>query len=188
MRTVAVTPFLMFGQDGEEQIRYRGVDVQHEFDSYLKRLLRRNTKLKVLDMGPVDFPSFNLAALAEERDFWRYLGERTQADLILAGALDFDILELRGYRTEPVIVQGLTYSRQVLIERAGFEFDVVMLVIDGSTGGLLFADNFKDFREFDKARIDPLAGMFENLNALEGRIAGIFTSRWLRTPRSLFTN
>jgi hypothetical protein len=63
-----------------------------------------------------------------------------------------------------------------------------MLVLDGKTGALLYADNFKDFREFDRARVDPLTGMYENLDALEGRIQGIFTQRWIKTPRVMFSH
>ncbi len=187
-RTVAVAPFFMAREDGETVTRLRGVDVQGEFDGYLRRLVRRNTRLQVLDTGPIKFPTQNIGELARDGDFWRYLGERTQADLILAGSLDFDVRELRGYRSQPLVVHGVTYYRQELVPRTGFEFDILMLVLDGKTGALLFADNFKDFRQFEGERVDPLAGMFENLYALEGRIAGIFTSRWLRTPRALFTN
>ena len=85
-------------------------------------------------------------------------------------------------------------SRDVLgIALDGSSADLVRLqqildsmVIDGETGGLLFADNFKDFREFERARVGPLVGMYENLNALENRIIGIFSRRWLRTSRSMF--
>ena len=62
-----------------------------------------------------------------------------------------------------------------------------MQVYDGRTGELLYADNFKDFRQFDQERADPLAGMFENLYALEDRIAGIFTQKWVEANRVLFT-
>lgn len=49
-------------------------------------------------------------------------------------------------------------------------------------------DNFKDFKEFEGASADPLAGMFENLYALEDRIAGVFTQKRVRTQRVLFTD
>lgn len=185
---VVVTPFLTVSFDGESSDEIRGVDVQKEFDSYIKRVLRRNTKLKVLESGPLDFPSYDLATLAKDGDFWRYVGELTQADLILAGGLDFDVQKVMGYRVEPFMTSSTTYYRQVLVERAGYEFDILILVLDGRTGELIFADNFKDFREFEKARVDPLVGMYENLDALEGRIMGIFAQRWLKTPRLMFSH
>ncbi len=185
---VVVTPFLTVSFDGENTAEFREVNVQEEFDGYLKRILRRNTKLKVLESGPLDFPTYDLASLAKDGDFWRYVGETTQADLILAGGLDFDVKKRKGYRVEPFTTSSTTYYRQVLIEKSGFEFDILMLVFDGKTGALLFADNFKDFREFERARVDPLAGMYENLDALEGRIMGIFAQRWLKTPRLMFSH
>lgn len=187
-KTLTVTPFLVLSQEGSESIERRGVDVEKEFDRYLRRLIRRNTRLKVLDSGPVDYPTYDIQDLSEDTDFWRYIGERTQADLIVSGSLDFDIQDRSGYRTEEYIspFDGRTYYRQVLVENTGYEFDIVMQVFDGRTGERLYADNFKDFRQFEAERADPLAGMFENLYALEDRIAGIFTQKWVEARRVLF--
>jgi len=187
-KNVVVTPFLTVSFDGESTEEFREVNVQREFDGYLKRILRRNTQLEVLESGPLEIPTHDLASLAKDGDFWRYVGEITQGDLILAGGLDFDVKKRSGYRVEPFTTSSTTYYRQVLVEKAGYEFDILMLVLDGKTGNLLFADNFKDFREFEQARLDPLAGMYENLDALEGRIVGIFTQRWLKTPRLMFSH
>jgi hypothetical protein len=188
-KTVTVAPFLVISQEGEESIERRGVDVEHEFDRYLRRLIRRNTKLKILDSGPVDYPTYDLEDLGEDSDFWRFLGQRTQADLIVSGSLDFDVQDRSGYRTEEYVspFDGRTYYRQVLVEHTGFEYDIVMQVFDGQTGEQLYADNFKDFRQFEAERADPLAGMFENLYALEDRIAGIFAQKWVEASRVLFT-
>lgn len=187
--TVVVTPFLTVNLDGDSgPSEYREVNVQKEFDRYLKRIVRRTTRLKVLESGPLDFPTFNLVDLAEDGDFWRYVGETTQADLILAGGIDFDVHRLKGYREEPFSAGSATYFRRVLVEKSGFEFDILMLVIDGRNGKLLFADNFKDFREFERARVDPLVGMSENLDRLEARIMNIFAERTLKTPRAMFSH
>lgn len=188
-RTVMVAPFIVLNEEGEESVERRGVNIQAEFERYLKRLIRRNTQLKMIDTGPVDYPTYDLEDLALDKDFWRYLGERAQADLIVTGSLDFDVQDRSGYRTEEYIspYDGRTYYRQVLVEHTGFEYDIVMQVYDGQTGELLYADNFKDFRQFDQDRADPLAGMFENLYALEDRIAGIFTQKWVEANRVLFT-
>ena len=73
------------------------------------------------------------------------------------------------------------------MEETGFEFDIVMQVYDGRSGKLLYNDNFKDFKRFEGERTDPLTGMFENLYALESRIAGIFVQKEVETNRVLFT-
>ena len=187
--TVTVAPFLVVSDEGEETAARRGVDVEAEFERYMSRLIRRETRLKLIESGPVDYPSYDLRALSADTDFWRYLGERTQADLIVSGSLDFDIQDRSGYRTEEYVspYDGRTYYRQVLVEQTGFEYDIVMQVFDGATGEQLYSDNFKDFKQFEGERADPLQGMFENLYALEDRIANIFAQKQVAATRVLIT-
>jgi len=189
-RTITVAPFLVVTQEGQEVVQRRGLDIQGEFERYLLRLLKRQTSLKVVEAGPVDYPIYDLELLAKDEEFWRALGERTQADLLLTGSLDFDIQDRSGYRTEEYIspFDGRTYYRQVLVEQTGFEYDIVMQVIDGRDGKILYSDNFKDFKNFEGESADPLVGMFENLYALEDRIAGIFAERRVETIRTIFTD
>jgi hypothetical protein len=188
-RSLAPAPCIMVSREGEGQLPGRDVDVQGEFERYITKLVRRETDLKVIEVGPLDYPTYDLEMLARDQDFWRALGERTQADLILGCSLDFDIQDRSGYRTEAYTspYDGRTYYRQVLVEETGFEFDIVMQVYDGRTGKLLYNDNFKDFKRFEGERTDPLTGMFENLYALESRIAGIFVQKEVETNRVLFT-
>jgi hypothetical protein len=188
-KILAVAPFLVVSQEGAEKIKGRDIDVQKEFDRYLLKVLRRETELKILEPGPVDYPTYDLDQLAKQTDFWRALGERTQADLILTGGLDFDIQDRTGYRTEEYVspYNGRTYLRQVLVEQTGFQYDILMQVYDAKTGALLYQDNFKDFQSFEGENTDPLAGMFENLLSLEGRIVNVFTQKEVEASRILFT-
>ncbi len=188
--TVTILPFLIATEEGEAPIERRGVNVRDEFEGYLRRLLRRRTQLKYVEAPAIDYPTYDLVTLARDRDFWRVVGERASSDLILTGSLDFDVQDRSGYRTEEYIspFDGRTYYRQVLVEQTGFEYDIVMQVYDGRDGSLLHSDNFKDFRQFEGEGADPLAGMFENLYALEDRIAGVFAKKDVPTTRVLFTD
>ena len=189
-KTIAPVPFIMVSREGEGRIPGQDIDIQDEFERYLLKLLRRETDLKVLETGPVDFPTYDLEMLGRDRDFWRLLGERTQADLLVAGSLDFDIQDRSGYRTEEYVSpwDGRTYRRQILVEETGFEYDIVMQVYDGLTGELLYSDNFKDFKEYEGESADPLVGMFQNLYSLEDRIVGIFAQKEVEASRVLFTD
>lgn len=191
VRTIAVAPFVVITQEGEgeERLQGRNIDVQKEFERYLLKVLRRETELEVVEPGPVDYPTLDFEQLAKQADFWRALGEKAQADLILAGGLDFDIQDRTGYRTEEYVspFNGRTYYRQVLVEQTGFEYDILMHVYDGKTGALVYQDNFKDFQSFEGERADPLLGMFENLFSLEDRILGVFTQKEVEASRTLFT-
>jgi hypothetical protein len=188
-KSVAVAPFLVVSQEGAEKIKGRDIDVQKEFDRYLLKVLRRETELKIIEPGPVEFPTYDLEQLARQTDFWSALGERVQADLILTGGLDFDIQDRSGYRTEEYVApfNGRTYLRQVLVEQTGFQYDILMQVYDARTGALLYQDNFKDFQSFEGENTDPLAGMFENLLSLEDRIVNVFTQKEVEASRILFT-
>jgi len=187
--TVAVTPFLVVAQEGEEKGPERDVDVEGEFTRYLEKIIRRETDLQVVEPGPVGYPTADLEALIEDREFWRDLGERLQADVLVARSLDFDIQDRTGYQTQEFRsdLDGRTYYRQVLVEQTGFEYDILMVVMDGESGQLIYRDNFKDFRSFPSGDVDPVAGMFENLYSLEDRILSLFTQKDVETSRVLFT-
>ncbi|HEX3127184.1 MAG TPA: hypothetical protein VH394_07625 [Thermoanaerobaculia bacterium] len=189
--SVAVAPFLVVTQEeeGADRLQGRDIDVQKEFERYLLKILRRETELKIIEPGPVDYPVYDFTQLAKQQDFWRAVGERTQADLILAGGLDFDIQDRSGYQMQEYVspFNGRTYYRQVLVEQTGFEYDILMQVYDGHTGDLLYQDNFKDFQSFEGEGTDPLAGMFENLLSLEDRILNVFTQKEVEATRLLFT-
>ncbi|MCI0547604.1 MAG: hypothetical protein L0027_10005, partial [Candidatus Rokubacteria bacterium] len=101
--TVTILPFLVATEEGEAPLERRGVNVQEEFEGYLRRLLRRRTQLKYIEAPPIDYPTYDLGALAGNTDFWRVVGERSQSDLILTGSLDFDIQDRSGYRTEEYV-------------------------------------------------------------------------------------
>jgi hypothetical protein len=176
-------------KEGEDEAALRNVDVEKEFERYLTKLIKRESSLKLVEIGKVDYPTFDLELLSRNQDFWRALGERTQADLIVAGSLDFDVQDRTGYRTEEYVspFDSRTYYRQVLVEQTGYEYDIVMQVYDGRTGERLYSDNFKDFKKSEGERADPLAGMFENLYSLEDRIVGIFAEREVEATRVLFT-
>lgn len=189
-KSITIAPFLVVSREGDRSARGRSIDVQREFERYLTKVMRRETELKLIEAGPVDYPTYDVDQLAREKDFWRVVGERTQADLIVAGSLDFDIQDRTGYRTEPYVspFNGQTYYRQVLVEQTGFEYDILMQVYDGKTGELLHTDNFKDFQSYEGEEADPLQGMFENLYSLEDRILGLFTQKEVEASRTLFTN
>jgi hypothetical protein len=188
-RTIAALPFLVVGREGGEGRAAGNVEVGKEFDRYLIKLIRRETELKVVEPGPIDLPSFDLEVLSRNKDFWRAIGERVQADLLLVGSVDFDVQDKSGYRTEEYVspFDGRTYYRQVLVEQTGYEYDIVMMVFDGKTGDRLYNDNFKDFKQFEGEKADPLRGMFENLTSLEDRIVGIFSQKTVEATRVLFT-
>jgi hypothetical protein len=188
-KSIAVTQFAVVTKEGENKVKGHSVDVQKEFGRYLFKVLRRETELKVIDAGAIDFPTYDFEQLPHHADFWRAIGERTGADLVLTGGIDFDVQDRSGYKTEEYTspYNGQPYYRQVLVEQTGFQYDILMQVYDGKTGVLLYQDNFKDFQNFQGQKADPMAGMFENLRALEERIVNVFNLKEVEASRFLFT-
>jgi hypothetical protein len=186
--SITIAPCMIVTDEGQETSSE--IDLQHEFERYVSRLVTRRTALRFIEAGPLDYPTYDLDQLSADQDFWAFVGERTQSDLIMACSLDFDVQDRSGYRTEEYVspFDGRTYYRQVLVENTGFEFDIVLQILDGQTGELLYSDNFKDFRQLDQGDADPIQGMFSNLYALEDRIAGIFAQRRIEARRTLYTD
>ena len=185
--TLLVAPFVVTSQEGEGRVSGSDLDVQEALGRYLERVVRRETDLTLVQSTGLRYPTFELEVLARDTDFWSAVGERASADLILVGAVDFDVRDRSGYLVEeyPSPVDGSTMYRQVLVEQTGFELDIVLVVIDGSTGELLLSDNVKDWKTFDRGVANPRQGLFENLSSTEQRIAGLFAPQGMQVARLL---
>lgn len=184
-------PFFREPRGGDEGAQKLGFDVAAEFERYLRRLLRRESKLQLLP--PVEGlrpPTTDVVQLSREADFWRQLGWQTGADLIVAGSVDFQVQDRSGYKTEEYVspIDGRTYYRQVLVEQTGFLYDILLQVYDGRTGALLLEQPLKDFQQREERSFDEFSGMFANLYALENQLVGIFVPRTVKSKRLLFTD
>ncbi len=187
---IAIAPFIIASKGEKKSDRAAKVDVQTEFNRYLKKQLTKSTKLRIVDAPPTRLPAGDMKALEANRDFWKELGAKTGADFIVSGVVDFDINDKSGYRTEEYVspVDGRTFYRQVLVESTGFVFDIDIAVFNADTGEKVIEENFRDFKEFDQRNYDEILGLFENLRALESQLVGIFVSQETSATRYVFTN
>src|SRR5581483_5941760 len=187
---IVIAPFVIANNGEKKNDRASKVDVQSEFQRYLRKQLTKSTKLKLVDLpAGVRLPGANMKALESNRDFWRDLGARTGADYIVSGIVDFDINDKSGYRTEDYVspADGRTYYRQVLVETTGFVFDIDIAVFNADSGEKVLEDNFRDFKEFDQRNYDEILGLFENLRSLETQLVGIFVPQETSAARYVFT-
>ena len=189
---VAIAPFLIVSSADKpkDKADLANVDLQAEFHRYITQRLRKKTKLQVIDLGPeVVLPSRELVALSRANDFWRSVGQRHGADVVVSGSLEFKIEDSAGYKTEEYVspITGQTSFRQIYVERTGYLFDIVFLVFDGKTGDRILQDEFKDFRERNPRRTSELLGLFDNLFSLEDQILNMFVPRERSVERYLFT-
>jgi hypothetical protein len=186
---IAIAPFVIANNGEKKNDRASKVDVQSEFQRYLRKQLTKTTKLRLVDMPPTRLPATDMKTLEADRDFWKALGQKTGADYIVSGILDFDINDKSGYKTEEYVSpsDGRTYYRQVLIETTGFVFDIDIAVFNADTGEKVLEDNFRDFKEFDQRNYDEILGLFENLRSLETQLVGIFVPQETSATRYVFT-
>lgn len=186
---IAIAPFVIAANQEKKSDRASQVDVQKEFQRYLKKQLTRNTKLKLVDAPQTRLPGTEMKALEADRDYWKQLGAKSGADFIISGIVDFDVNDKSGYRSEEYVspVDGRTYYRQVLIETTGFVFDIDIAVFNADTGEKVLEENFRDFKEFDQRNYDELLGLFENLRSLESQLVGMFVPQETSATRYVFT-
>lgn len=183
-----IAPFVV-GLKAADQERETKIDLDREFRRYLAKQLDRRTNLAVVP-SPEAFrlPTSDLAKLKADAEFWTNFAAAAGADLVVTGAVDFDVEDRTGYRREEYVspIDGRTYYRQVLVSETGYGFDIVLLVLDGKTGAVLLEESFQDFQTREGNRRDELGGLFDNLFALENRLLGIFTSRRAPARRFIF--
>ncbi len=189
---VAIAPFLIVASADKpkDKADLATIDLQAEFHRYIIQRLKKKTKLQVIDLGTdVSLPSKELVPLSRATDFWRSVGQKSAADIVVSGSLEFKIEDSAGYKTEEYVspVTGQTSFRQIYVERTGYLFDIVFLVFDGKTGDKILQDEFKDFRERNRRRTNEMIGLFDNLFSLEDQILNMFVPRERTVERYLFT-
>ena len=186
---IALAPFIIAAKGERKNDRAAKVDVQSEFNRYLRKQLTKSTKLRLVDVPQTRLPGTDMRTLSGARDYWKELGAKTGADYIVSGIVDFDINDKSGYKTEEYTspADGRTFYRQVLVESTGFVFDIDLAIFNADTGEMVLEENFRDFKEFDQRNYDEILGLFENLRALESQLVGIFVAQETSATRYVFT-
>ena len=189
---IALAPFILATEaEKARDRRLQNVDLQAEFQRFLKKQIEKKTRLEVVEL-PTDLklPTQNLSELGRSSEYWRALGAQTGAEIVVSGSLEFRVEDRSGYKTEEYVspIDGRTYYRQVYVEQTGFLFDIVFIVFDGHSGEKILQDQFKDFRQTGARRADELQGLFENLFSLENQILNLFVARDREAERYIFTD
>ncbi len=187
--TVFLGPF-MLEPASDRSIEPVDVNAMREFERFLFKLLRRETRLNVLppDTGlrpPTDDP-IELWAM---REFWQELGSTTGAEIIVAASIDVEVLDRSGYQTEEYVSpeDGRTYYRQVLVEETGFDFNILLMVFDGRTGEVRLREQISSFKQRPEKKLNQITDLFSELYNLEQRLSGIFVPRIVPARRFLYT-
>ena len=165
------------------------VDLNREMVGLIKRELRKKSRLQVLDVEPPPLPEQSLDELTANAPFWKDMGEKYGADLILTGSLGYDITDRSGFVQEDFIspTTGQRIRRTRFADREGFAMRLHLYFIRGRTGKLVFDDRFSQESTLDGRGNDPLNALFAMFDNIESDVLGIIAPKDRVESRTLFT-
>lgn len=187
---VFVGPILIEPREGEN-VQSVDLTAAREFEIFLRKVLRRDARLQLVPQEDgLKPPTSNLAALLLDGDFWKTIGTETGADLVVAASIDVKVLDRAGYTTEEYVSpqDGKTYFRQVMVEETGFSYDILLVVVDASTGLVAHQEQITDFQPKNERKLQEYTDMFTDLYTLQNRLTGIFVPRAVQVKRALYSD
>jgi hypothetical protein len=140
------------------------VDGDREIVRFLRSEYRRRVPLEVLDITPAPaIPEQTLEELARNAEFWKYLGRRFDADVVVSGQVSYDLREVSGFRDVDIVSETTGHKVRTtrFVEEEEFTFAINLLFLDGRTGELLHRDNVRRSIRFPGLGNDPITAFFE---------------------------
>src|SRR4029453_12957787 len=109
-------------------------------------LMHRYTRFEVLEIEPLPLPEQPIDDAIRNTAYWKRLGARFGADIIIGGSLEFTSRDQSGFVQEDYIseITGQRVRRTRWIEREAFKMDLGLYFFRGSSGDLLFEDHFTE--------------------------------------------
>jgi len=165
------------------------VNINRETVSYLRRELRKNTPLHVLDVEAPPLPEQPLDELARNPEFWKDMSAKYGADMILTSSLKYEITDRSSFVTEDVIspITGQRVRRTRYADREGFEMEFHVYFLRGRDGALLYDDTFSEDTTLDGKGNDPLTALFVMFEHIQPELFSIIASNQKMESRILFT-
>jgi hypothetical protein len=183
LRKVLVTRFVV-----DKEVQEMNLD--HEMVALLRRELHKKTNLEILDVEPPPLPEESFTDLLANTGFWRKLAEAHGADLVLSGEVAFTASDRSGYVQQDQIspVTGQRVRRTVFVNREGFNLNLHLFFIRGSTGKILYEDHFTGENTVSGGSNDRLAALYTLFEQIEDDILGIVVPARKTAQRGLFTD
>jgi len=166
------------------------VDLNREMVGLIKRELRKKSPLQVLDVEPPPLPEQSLDELTANAPFWKEMGEKYGADLILTGSLGYTVTDRSAFVQEDFIspTTGQRIRRTRFADREGFEMHLHLYFIRGRSGRLVYDDRFSEDSTVDGRGNDPLTALFSMFDNFESDVLGIVARKDRKEARILFTD
>jgi hypothetical protein len=164
------------------------LDLSGETVKALRRLLEKHTAFRILDVEPPNIPEQNLADLLKNQEYWREIGRRYGADLILSGEVGFGSVDRSGFIEEEFVspVTGQRIRRTRYAERESFDLDLDLAFFWGASGEVAYQDYYDEDVLYEAKGVDHLQVLYDLVGRLEPDIVGILASRRRSELRYLF--
>jgi hypothetical protein len=165
------------------------LDLNRELVSLLRREMRKKTTFEILDVEPPSLPEQPLRDLLANNGFWRRMAETHGADLVITGVAGFEVSDRSGFVQQDEIspYTGQRVRRTRYVEREAFNLRLDLFFIQGSTGKLLYEDQFKAENTVVGGGTDRLAALYGLFEQFEEDILGIVVPKAKQAQRYLFT-
>jgi len=165
------------------------VDLNREMVGLFKREFKKKTPLHVLDVEPPPLPEESLDELVADSAFWKDMGEKYGADLILTGSLGYEISDRSGFVQDDFIspLTGQRIRRTRFADREGFAMTLHLYFIRGRSGKLAYDDKFTEDSTVEGKGNDPLTVLFGMFDHIESDVLGIVARKQKTETRVLFT-
>lgn len=160
-----------FSVDREDPYMDLGLELNH----LIRKELRKGSGLEVLDIDPVPIPEQTMADLMRNKAFWQGLARRHDADLIISGAIEFDVQDRSGFVQEtgisPTTGQRIRTTR--FQEREGYRLGLNLLFIRGESGDVLYENLFTEELTIDGKTSDHLSVLFNMFDRIQPEVLAV---------------
>ncbi|HKY31152.1 MAG TPA: hypothetical protein VJV23_01360 [Candidatus Polarisedimenticolia bacterium] len=165
------------------------LDLPREVNRSLRDLFRKKTGFEVVDAEPLPLPEQPIEDVIRNTDYWKRLGARFNADLLVGGTLEFATRDQSGFQQEDIVSEltGQRLRRSRWVDRESFKLDLGVYFFRGSSGELLYEDHFIEEMVFDGKANDDLTVLHQVVDRVSEGILGIVTPRPRVEVRHLFT-
>lgn len=165
------------------------VDLDQELIAVLKDLFAKRTRFEVLDVEPLPLPEQPIEEAVRNEGYWKRLGKRFNADLIVGGTLDFEARDQSGFLQQDVIseITGQRLRQSRWVERESFHMELGLYFFRGSAGDLIYEDHFTEETIFAGKSNDDLSVLHVLFERLGENILAILTPRARVETRYLLT-
>ena len=165
------------------------LDLPREMNALLRSLFQKHTGFEIIDADSPPLPEQPIEEAMRNSEYWKRLATRFNADLIVAGTVDFTASDQSGFVQEDVISEltGQRLRRSRWVERESFKLDLGLFFVRGASGDLLYEDHFVEEMMFDGKLNDDLTVLHQVFDRVSEGVLGIVTTRPRVEMRHLFT-